>query len=983
MFTKVSGWVDLIALEENILKFWQEQDCFNKLREKNRGKKTWSFLDGPMTANNPMGVHHAMCRTYKDSFQRYFAMNGHDLRYQNGYDCQGLWVEVEVEKELGFKNKRDIENYGIEKFINACKERVRKYGDLITKESVRLGYWMDWDNSYWTMSEENNYTIWSFLKKCHDRKLVYSGNDVVPWCSRCGTAISQHEMHGTYKAATHDTIVARFPLKDRSNEYLLVWTTTPWTLTSNVAAAVNPNLTYAKVEQDGAFYYLAKKCVASVFKGSYTIVEEFPGKKLDGWQYHGPFDELPAQAKAREQHRVILWDIVAEDEGSGIVHIAPGCGKEDHDLGKLHQLENICPIDESGLFLSGFDWLTGQNAQNVAKGIIENLKTKNILFRSDKYEHNYPHCWRCKQQLLFRLVDEWYIAVDPWRQEIIEIAGNAKWIPAFGREMEQDWLRNMHDWMISKKRYWGLALPIWHCEDCHTFDVIGGRDELKARAVEGWAEFEGHTPHRPWIDQVKIACPKCGKAISRIKDVGNPWLDAGIVPYSTMNYNLDREYWEKWFPPDLIFECLPDQFRNWFYAVLAMSTIMEKKLPFRCVAGCEYVKDEKGEEMHKSKGNAIWYHEAVAKIGSEVMRWMFLNQDYNVPLRFGYTPAKEVRGKFFNTFINSFSFFINYAAITEFVPSANPTPYEDRPDLDRWILGHLQKLVKIAHKGYSEYTPQTVIRNAELFIDNLSNWYIKLSRRRFWKGQDSFESKTAYETLYECLWTFIQVVAPALPMLTEYMYQNLIRSWDEKAPISIHLTDFPKVKEDEIDEDLLEEMDIASTAVAAGLAAREAGHLKIRQPLSECLIIPRSATDERAIARFQEIFLEYLNVKKVTVLPIKATFTDADLAVFEAKEIKVAMRTTLDEELIKEGIMRDLVRNLQELRKKSGLEIEDRIRLTYYTDSELVQKTLVTWLDFIKSELLCEAATVAGEKGADFKEVAIRKEKFFVKLEKC
>src|SRR5262245_56194260 len=644
-FDKVETQVDFPAQERKVLDFWQRLDIFEKLCEKNRTGPRWSFLDGPITANNPMGVHHAWGRTYKDAYQRYHAMLGQHQRYQNGFDCQGLWVEVEVEKAEGLKSKRDIENLvlgkpfeSIDKFVLLCKERVDKFARIQTAQSIRLGYWMDWDRdedwarppdqrrSYFTMSDENNYTIWQFLKKCHQRGLVYRGYDAMPWCPRCSVGLSQMEMAEGYQLVAHRAVFVRFPLRGRPGENLLVWTTTPWTLTSNVAAAVNPDLTYLKVLHKDQVYYVAKgaftahrleeqfkkkewvagvpklKTLEQIFKekGGYEIVGQVKGADMVGWAYGGPFDELPAQQhpagypeaiaeaatklgwapprSACEVHRVIAWKDVGETEGTGIVHIAPGCGKEDFLLGKDQEhLPPVAPLDEEGHFLPGFGFLEEKSALDHATtdAILTNLQEKGLLLEWERYPHSYPHCWRCKTELLFRLVDEWFINMS-WREEIMRVVETATFLPESinGKARELDWLRNMGDWMISKKRFWGLALPIWVCEACGAFDVIGSRAELKERAVEGWDRFECHTPHRPWIDLVKVKCAKCGGKASRIPDVGNPWLDAGIVPFSTMGYNRDRAYWEKWFPADFITESFPGQFRNWFYAILAMSTMM-------------------------------------------------------------------------------------------------------------------------------------------------------------------------------------------------------------------------------------------------------------------------------------------------------------------------------------------------------------------------------------------------------------------------
>ena len=557
-----------------------------------------------------MGVHHAWGRTYKDLFQRFRAMLGHAQRWQNGFDCQGLWVEVNVERDLGFTSKRDIEEYGIAEFVSLCKQRVLTYAARQTEQSIRLGYWMDWNDpdelrrlrdlladepertvtfegprgpvtdtvemivgrlgmpelggSYFTFSNENNDLIWAFLKECHRRGWLYKGHDTMPWCARCGTGISQHEMTEGYQDREDPGLTVRFPLLDRPGEDLLVWTTTPWTLTSNVAAAVGPELTYIRVGQGGHAFWLSKGTLDQAIEGPFEVLEERLGRELEGWRYAGPFDDLPAVQRALAgeaggppyQHRVVLWADVGEEEGTGIVHVAPGCGAEDYALGKALGLPVIAPLDENGIVVEGFGFLSGRDVRDVADPIVEHLRHRGRFYRLEPYLHRYPHCWRCGTPLVFRLVDEWYVSMGEvydrprdqltaeeversLRYQIMEVVDQIRWLPGFGYERELDWLLNMHDWMISKKRYWGLALPIYDCGRCGRVDVVGGRAELRERAVEGWEAFEGHTPHRPFVDAVKIACPGCGEPTERIKDVGNPWLDAGIVPFSTLHFRED------------------------------------------------------------------------------------------------------------------------------------------------------------------------------------------------------------------------------------------------------------------------------------------------------------------------------------------------------------------------------------------------------------------------------------------------------------
>jgi len=864
---------DFPAIERKILRFWDDGRIFEKLRKQTANGPRWSFLDGPITANNPMGVHHAWGRSLKDMYQRYHAMNGEALRYQNGFDCQGLWVEVEVEKGLGLGTKRQIHEYGIERFVRACKERVLTYAARQTEQSIRLGYWCDWDDprvllalrdalededrvitvklpsgrtetaraseiirklgsaeyggSYFTFSDENNYTIWSFLKKCHDEGFIYRGHDVMPWCGRCGTGLSQMEVVEGRRITTHTSVFVRFPVVGQEKTALLVWTTTPWTLTSNVAVAVNPGMAYLKVQHGEWTYYVAKAnferdrvqvlqaegkhethklpSIRTILRGTGTVkeLEELPGSALLGLRYTGPFDNLQAQKNRGgifpygdpsdgktpvESHRVIEWNAVSEDEGTGLVHIAPGCGAEDQQLGKDNELPFIAPLDESGFFQEGFGQFTGRNANEVTEDVVEALKASKLLVARERYPHVYPHCWRCKSELVFRPVDEWFIRMD-WRDRIERIVPTIKWIPPEGEARELDWLRNMDEWMISKKRFWGLALPIWVCSECSHFHVIGSRDELKSKAVEGWNVFEGNSPHRPYIDAVKIRCEKCGGLASRIEDVGNPWLDAGIVPFSTLRYTTDRAYWEKWFPADLVLESFPGQFRNWFYSMLAMSAMTDGRAPFNALLGHALVRDARGQEMHKSKGNSIAFDEAADALGAEVMRYIYAEQKIAQNLNFpdlhptgnaSQTVDTEARRKLL-TFWNCYSFFLMYATADGWTPTKPMVQPTD--ELDRWILSRLQRLVAGAHHAFQNYEHYRLVEAFQTFDEEFSNWYLRRSRRRFWHGDND-----AYQTLYAVLNTVIRVMAPVLPFLMEEIYQNLVRSVDLSAAESVHLT---------------------------------------------------------------------------------------------------------------------------------------------------------------------------------------------------
>ena len=736
MFRPVSTKPDLVAQEHELLARWREHRTFDRLRAQNAGGPRWSFLDGPITANNPMGVHHAWGRTYKDVFQRYHAMLGENERYQNGFDCQGLWVEVNVERDLGFTSKRDIEAYGIAEFVSLCKQRVLTYAARQTEQSIRLGMWMDWDDpeelrrlrdalaadpsqvltiagpsgpltdtaemlvgrlghpelggSYYTFSNENNDLIWGFLAECHRRGWIYKGHDSMPWCPRCGTGLSQMEMNEGYADREDPGLTVRFPLVDRSGEALLVWTTTPWTLAANVAAAVHPEQRYVKVRQGSDAFWIGKGTLKRSVIGAFAVEDEKAGSELVGWTYTGPFDDLPLVretfAEAGYEHRVVPWNDVGEDEGTGIVHIAPGAGAEDFQLGKALGLPVIGPIDEEGRYYEGFGWLSRLDAPQVAQEIIDDLERRGFFYHHEPYSHRYPHCWRCNTPLLFRLVDEWFINMGPvydkprseltpaevdasLRYQIMEVVDQIRWLPSFGYERELDWLINMQDWMISKKRYWGLALPIYDCQACGTIEVIGGRGELKSRAVEGWEAFEGHTPHRPYVDAVKIACSGCGAPVERIKDVGNPWLDAGIVPFSTIHFREDPDYWRQWYPADFITESFPGQFRNWFYSMLAMGTVLRREPPFKTIFGYALVFGEDGRPMHKSWGNAIDFDEAAERMGVDVMRWLFLSARPEENIKFGWHVAEDARRELLVLW-NAYAFLTTYAPLAGWTPAS-------------------------------------------------------------------------------------------------------------------------------------------------------------------------------------------------------------------------------------------------------------------------------------------------------------------------
>ena len=1076
-FKKVKNQINFIELEHEILKFWEENQIFNKLVSKNEGNKPWSFMDGPITANNPMGVHHAWGRSLKDIFQRFHAMKGHDLRYQNGFDCQGLWVEVEVEKELGFKSKKDIEDFGIEKFVNMCKDRVTKFSKIQTEQSKRLGYWMDWDNSYYTMSDENNYTIWGFLKKLFDEGKIYRGTDVVPWSGRSGTSYSQMEIIEGRKLVAHRSVFVKFPLIDRENEYLLVWTTTPWTLTSNIAAAVNVNLNYIKLQaSDGSIYYFAEenlkfarldkqfkdkkqwikgvpklKTIEQIFneRGGYKVLEKIKGSELVGLKYQGPFDQLEVQnipggypftneklekegITAIDCHKVIDGgkdnvgnDIVVAGEGTGIVHMATGCGAIDNKIGKKNNLVEIAPLNDEAKYLEGFGFLTGKTAtsESTRDEIIQYLKENNFLLYQEDYPHVYPHCWRSGDELVYRSVDEWYINMD-WRDNIKKVVGDINWIPEWGHDREMEWLENMGDWMISKKRFWGLALPIWVFED-KSFYVIGSKEELEELAVEGFEEFKNHSPHRPWIDKVKIRHPKTGLIGTRIPDVGNPWLDAGIVPYSTLKYNTDKEYWKKWFPPDFVVECFPGQFRNWFYSLLAMSTMLEQKAPFKTLLGHALVKDETGRDMHKSWGNAIWFEDAAEKMGVDVMRWLYASQNPEHNLLFGYGIADEVRKKII-TLWNTYYFFVTYANLDDFDPNKVNVDESDYTILDKWISSKMNEFINDSRNYYEKFEVYKLMQESSIVLDHLSNWYIRRNRRRFWKSENDNDKNAAYLTLYNALITYTKIMAPIIPFITEEIYGNL-----SKESESIHLTSFPEYDKSNTNESIIKEIDDIINIVNLSRSARNKANIKVRQPLSTLNIYAKDDIS-KTINRNQKQIKEELNIKKINIVDnvssilsykIKPNFAllsqkyssdmkliinslnqsnqsdlikqiesdkkieisinsenieihEEELIIEEIpnnglcvngnRDFKIGLDVEITEDLKMEGIIRDLIRQVQNLRKKSNLNVSDRIEFAFLGNQK-IHDSIEKFKDYLMNETLIELISEDVEK-LSFKE---------------
>ena len=997
VFSSLAGQPDHDALEREILAWWDEKAIFEKLRSANEGAEPFSFIDGPVTANKTLGVHTAWGRTLKDLFQRFRAMQGYDLRYQNGFDCQGLWIEVGVEKELGLNSKKEIEEYGLEEFAERCREKVAWSVDELRRGSKRLGYWMDWDNDYLTFADNNIDYIWKFLKSLDDRDWLYLGHRSTEWCPRCGTSISQHEItgqSGVYQERVDPSLTVRFPLLDREGESLVIWTTTPWTLPANVAAAVHPDHEYGRLA-DGTW-------VAVERYPDEDFVDRLQGAELVGWRYRGPFDELDPGGAV--DHRVIPWDEVTLEQGTGVVHIAPGAGSEDFELGGVHDLPVLTPVDGAGRFYPEYGWLAGLSTSEAKGPVIEHLENKGVLVEAGDYTHSYPHCWRCDTPLIFRVADDWYISVRDLRQPLLDANATVEWTPSYMGRLMDDWLKNMDDWNISRRRYYGLPLPFYPCE-CGHVNVIGSRRQLEERATSGIEQLE--QLRRPWIDRVTIRCEKCdAEDVSRVEEVGDVWLDAGIVPFSTLGWKSDEwveggnadgaaagltnadlpdhAYWEKWFPAHWVSE-MREQVRLWFYSQLFMSVALVGRAPFEKVLGYEKMLAEDGREMHGSWGNLISAEDAFATMGADVMRWMYCAHPSDRNLLFGYDGAREVRRKVL-TLWNSVRFLVDYSNIEDFNPAYSDLDGTlDGVDLttnDKWLLARAAQTAELAADALEEYRSDEMIVHFEAYLDDLSNWYIRRSRRRFYDFDEA-----AFRTLWVGVVTALRIIAPVMPFLSEHLWQILVSGPCDEAPESVHLAGWPILQTR--DDDLVAEITALRRVVEAGRRARMDANIKLRQPVRR-LIINGAPGAEPHIAEI----LDELRVKEVTFgedAPIEVSYKPnfpvagprlgpkmKDVAtamaagdyqvsgdeVLVAGEVlrgdefvrtervvldgwfvahdgavSVALDPTLDEDLLEEGRMLELVRSLNEARKNLGLELTDRVILELpSSDGPLVER---------------------------------------------
>ena len=999
---------NFIEMEKNILEFWDKNDSFHKLVKKNKGHEMFKFLDGPATANNRLGIHHFWGRTLKDLTIRYNALKGKDCQYQNGFDAQGLWVEVNVEKELGLNGKPEIEKYGIDKFTNKCMERVQFFANEMTKQSIRMGQWMDWGNSYFTNTDENITSIWHFLKICNDHGWIVRKNRPMAWCPRCGTSLSEHETSGSYHEVEHTAIFAKFPVKNHDFK-IIAWTTTPWTLSANVALAVNPEFIYVKVNFHGEKLVLGKDRL-SILKEKVEILEEMKGKDLVGLSYETCFPELKEQ---QFEHKVVAWDMVDNAEGTCVVHIAPGCGVEDFELGQTLNLPEICPINEQGVMLENTGFLAGKKTTDVVDLVVNRLKEDGKLLYSHKYKHSYVHCWRCKTDIVYKLISGWFIKIDEIRPMALKAIEEVEFKPEYAKKRMIDWLNNMGDWNISRSRFYGLPLPFYVCPKCGKVHVIGGKEELKEKAVNPELVDKLPNIHRPWIDEIKIKC-ECGEVVSRITDVGDVWLDAGITPFSTKKYFTDKEFFKNNFPSDYVCEMI-EQIKLWFYSLLIMSVVLTGKAPYKKLVTYQYVKDEHGGEFHKSGGNTLDADVVADKVGADTVRYLYSSSSPANDMRFGYSLTDEARRKLLS-FWSIYTFFNTYACIDN-PDIAHFTPkLEDLTVADKWLIESINNFIENSDKNYADDKNYLVVRDFEKLVDDISNFYIRSNRKRFWKSENKNDQMTAYWCLYNAIKSLICVMTPIIPFLTEHIWQNMVREVEKEEALCVMLHGYPTKIYNKSFEDVLANVEIAREIMSTAQMLRNENQIKVKQPLKKLYVAGDNAV-KKAVDALKDIIKDELNIKEIEVVKDDSKFNDeflsvnfkkagqvlkgdvqklkTTLQVLTNEEIKMAVEgfkngkvdvgefkgldselfnlekkpkkdfviahengktivldITLDENLIEEGLYREFVRSLQVLRKEADFSIDDRISASFKTENKDLIKMLKKFEAKIKQEVL-------------------------------
>ena len=983
MYKKVPTDLKFVEREREVEKFWRENHIFEKSIEDRKDAPTYMFYDGPPTANGKPHIGHALTRVIKDMIPRYRTMKGYKVPRKAGWDTHGLPVEIEVEKELGINGKEQIEKYGVAPFIEKCKESVWKYKSMWEQFSDVIGFWADMDDPYVTYHNSYIESEWWALKQIWDKGLLYKGFKVVPYCPRCGTPLSSHEVAQGYKDVKERSAIVRFKKKNE-DVYFLAWTTTPWTLPSNVALCVNPDEDYVKVVQGDYTYILASALVETVLKEDYTVLETYKGKELEGIEYEPLWGELNVKGKA---WYVVCDNYVTLTDGTGIVHIAPAFGEDDSRIGRNYNLPFVQLVDAQGNLTKETKW-AGVFVKDADKLILKDLEENGKLFDAPVFEHSYPHCWRCNTPLIYYARESWYIKMTAVKEDIIRNNNTINWIPeSIGKGRFGDWLENIQDWAVSRNRYWGTPLNVWVC-DCGHMHSIGSIEELKSMSKNCPDNIE---LHRPYIDAVTVTCPECGKEMRRTPEVLDAWFDSGSMPFAQHHYPFEnKEKFEAQFPADFISEAV-DQTRGWFYSLLAISTLIFNKAPYKNVIVMGHVQDEDGQKMSKSKGNAVDPMDALNKFGADAIRWYFyVNSAPWLPNRFHDKAVEEGQRKFLGTLWNTYAFYVLYADIDNFDPTKYSLDYDKLSVMDRWLLSKLNTLVKTVDDYLNNYKITETARALQSFTDDMSNWYVRRCRERFWaKGMEQ-DKINAYMTLYTALITLSKIAAPMIPFMTEEIYQNLVRSVDKNAPESIHLTDFPRVNEEFIDKDLEVSMDEVLDIVVLGRAARNSANIKNRQPIGNMYV-----KAENVLSPFYvEIIEDELNVKNVefkddveefvsysfkpqlkTVGPKygkllnkirealtnldghkamqelntdgalnfdfngeKAVLGREDLLIDTVKndnfvteadnKVTVVLDIRLDDELLEEGFVRELISKIQTMRKEAGFEVVDHITLS-------------------------------------------------------
>lgn len=994
---------DVHNIELEIAKEWENEDILKKCIDNRKDSENFVFYDGPATANGMPGLHHMMAKFLKDTFCKYKTMQGYRVLRKVGWDTHGLPVELQVEKELGFNSKKDIEEYGIEEFNKKCKESVWKNEKAFSDLTKEMGQFIDLEHPYVTY--DNNYieTGWWILKKFFDEGLFYEGHKILPFCTRCGTGLASHEVAQGYKEVTANTVIVPMKKKDE-DVYFLVWTTTPWTLISNVALCVNPKELYILAESRGTKFIVAKALANKVLGDDYTVLEEYSGKNLEYMEYEQLIPSLKVDKKA---FFVTVADYVTMDAGTGIVHIAPAFGQDDYNVGKRYDLPVLNPVGEDGCYTEGL-W-KGRNVFEVDIDVIKYLKENDKLFKKEKIKHDYPHCWRCGTPLLYYAKPSYYLEVTKLKDQVVKNNNGVNWYPSFvGEKRFGNWLLNMNDWAISRNRYWGTPLPLWRCS-CGHMEMIGSRKELVEKSIE--EIDESIDLHRPYVDNVHITCPDCGKEMSRVKEVIDCWFDSGSMPFAQYHYPFEnKELFEEQFPANFICEGI-DQTRGWFYTLLLISTFVTGKAPYKNVLVNDLLLDKFGKKMSKSKGNIVEPFTTMKKYGADTIRFYlpYVSPVWS-PIKFDDDGLKEVYSKYLSTFKNAYSFFEMYANADKIDPREYNIPVAKRDLTDRWLLSKLNHMVKDVTEGYEKYDLNIVVHKIVDFInDDFSNWYIRSNRRRFWASELTEDKKAVYLTTYETLLTLAKITAPVTPYISEEIYQNLT------GKTSVHLEDFPKVDEELLSKDLEQRMELVRDICSLGRNAREDAAIKVRQPLN-FMILP--LVDETVIEDFESIIKEELNIKEIVYKDDMTEYMDyivkpnfkvvgkvfgpkmkdfqeavSKLNINDVNKIKagyfkmnflgeeidvtedmilttlknkkgycaasngktsIVLDTSLTEDLILEGLAREVVRKVQSLRKEADFVITDHINLYYHGD-EMFDKMLASYDEYIKNETLADS----------------------------